>query len=247
MARGSRSAAALRTGGCCAARIKAETYVRGAHEDLSDLHHPRHTDVAHPGSHWAAKKEPQLAPGPGRSEQQQSGPEGLLPAPADGMERQGSSVKAALPERPRQKQQAAPAEPKCTMEVVFGQARGLGIVFGSSDPLDQLWLEVDTDGDGQLGKDELGDLLRKMGRAQTEADVEAAWKELDSDNSESVDIAEFEAWYRQFKEVPKEESTPVEIVSVGACVPAPRARVACSPCASELCLSGCAGTRASAG
>ena len=113
---------------------------------------------------------------------------------------------------------ADPAQPR-TMQVVFGRERDLGIRLGSDDPLDQLWLEVDADGDGELGRSEVEQLLRRMGRADVEAQLDAVMAELDADGSGDIDIGEFEDWYRVQPDCTVTKSagqTPVKIVQVGA-------------------------------
>jgi Ca2+-binding EF-hand superfamily protein len=78
---------------------------------------------------------------------------------------------------------------------VFGQDRDLGLRLGSDDPLDQLWLQVDADGDGSLGREEVKKVMALMGRADVEANVDRVMQELDADNSGDIDIGEFEDWY----------------------------------------------------
>ena len=111
---------------------------------------------------------------------------------------------------------AAPAQAR-TMKIVFGRERELGIRLGSDDPLDQLWLEVDADGDGQLGRSEVAQLLRRMGRG--EAQLDAVMAELDEDKSGDIDISEFEEWYRAQPDCTVTKSagqTPVKLVQIGA-------------------------------
>ena len=81
--------------------------------------------------------------------------------------------------------------PSRVKEVVFGNPRELGLVLGSDDPLDQLWLKLDADGDGQLGRREIEELLLMMGRVtETTSDaaqlVSTVMEELDSDGSGDV-------------------------------------------------------------
>ena len=81
--------------------------------------------------------------------------------------------------------------PSRVKEVVFGNPRELGLVLGSDDPLDQLWLKLDADGDGQLGRREIEELLLMMGRVtETTSDaaqlISTVMEELDSDGSGDV-------------------------------------------------------------
>ena len=73
---------------------------------------------------------------------------------------------------------------------VFGAKYALGFRLGSDDPLDQLWLKVDADGDGNLSQEEVGEVLRMMGREDVEANLEAVMAELDADGSGDIDIGE---------------------------------------------------------
>ena len=73
---------------------------------------------------------------------------------------------------------------------VFGAKYALGFRLGSDDPLDQLWLKVDADGDGNLSQEEVGEVLRMMGREDVEANLEAVMADLDADGSGDIDIGE---------------------------------------------------------
>ena len=103
--------------------------------------------------------------------------------------------------------------------VVFGSARSLGLVLGSQEPLDKLWLELDVNGDGQLGADEVTALLIRMGRPHEADDAALVMKELDADGSGEIDIGEFEDWYVRQPErtlVATKALAPVFIHGVGA-------------------------------
>lgn len=128
------------------------------------------------------------------------------------------------------------------MTLVFGGERDLGLVLGSDDPLDQLWLRLDTDGDGSLGRPEVVQMLVAMGRindpndpivrsgrrgaddwplqmADDKAWVDGVLSELDSDGSGDIDIGEFEDWYRQQDDAAVQSGTvhePVYIAQAGA-------------------------------
>ena len=78
---------------------------------------------------------------------------------------------------------------------------------------------MDQDGDGQLGAPEIVQLLKMMGRADPEVQVEAVMRELDADGSGDIDLGEFEDWYKQQpdgKVKASEIKAPVRIESVGA-------------------------------
>jgi hypothetical protein len=96
---------------------------------------------------------------------------------------------------------ASPAplrKPATKKTVVFGSDKDLGIVLTSDDPLDQLWLEIDKDGDGKLGEEEVCQVLVMMKRAtetgapRTKEIAQTVMKELDTDGSGDIDIGEFQ-------------------------------------------------------
>lgn len=105
--------------------------------------------------------------------------------------------------------------------VVFGDDRDHGLVLGSDDPLDQLWLRVDKDGDGELGRPEIKELLTMMGRVGVDDHtVDVITAEMDADGDGDVDMGEFEAWYnrQKDKEVARLNGlSPVKVESAGAC------------------------------
>ena len=105
-----------------------------------------------------------------------------------------------------------------TMTLIFGKNEELGLVLGSEDPLDQMWLQIDKDGDGELGRDEVAEILRMMNRSSSYEDVSRVMAELDSDRSDFIDIGEFEEWYtrqpdRKVNASGKKE--PVFVVTAG--------------------------------
>ena len=102
--------------------------------------------------------------------------------------------------------------------VVFGQEGSLGLVLGSDDPLDQIWLAVDADGDGSLDREEISSVLRLMGRKQSATEVDRVMRELDVDHDGDIDIGEFEDWYadQPDRTVVGGTKAPVRIESVGA-------------------------------
>ena len=55
--------------------------------------------------------------------------------------------------------------------------------------------EADEDGSGELDVEEIGEMLRKMGRVLSQRELEGAMAEMDLDGSGDVDFPEFRAWY----------------------------------------------------
>ena len=127
-------------------------------------------------------------------------------------------VPQTIPETPQPVQQSPG-----TKTVVFGSDRDLGLVLGSDDALDRLWLDVDRDGDGSLGRAEIVRMLTMMGRGDVEGQVDEVMAGLDEDGSGDIDIGEFEDWYRQQPDGSVtsrykrgENPSPARIESIGA-------------------------------
>jgi Ca2+-binding EF-hand superfamily protein len=132
--------------------------------------------------------------------------------------RASQELKEARLKRPALTFGTAAATPG-SKKVVFGANRSLGLRLGSDDPLDQLWLKVDQDGDGELDRGEVLQLLQMMGRADAEAQVDGVMEELDADGSGDIDLGEFEDWYRRQPDGhvrAADALAPVRIESIGA-------------------------------
>merc|ERR1711871_291334 len=54
----------------------------------------------------------------------------------------------------------------------------------------------DSDGNGVLNRQEMEDIMYKMGNSPTSEELDEAWKGLDADSSGDVSKAEFVSWYR---------------------------------------------------
>ena len=61
----------------------------------------------------------------------------------------------------------------------------------------ELFAEVDENGDGQLDATEIAALMKRLGKAMSPGELEAAMGEMDSDGDGAVSSAEFEAWWAE--------------------------------------------------
>lgn len=59
----------------------------------------------------------------------------------------------------------------------------------------EIFAKVDANGDGLLDRSEISALASRLGKTLTPAELDAAMKEMDADNSGEVDIGEFENWW----------------------------------------------------
>jgi C-terminal processing protease CtpA/Prc len=126
----------------------------------------------------------------------------------------------------------APSKPKLhTTTLLFGKDQDLGLVLGSDDPLDQVWVEfvqcgsqIDQSAVGVVGRNEISELLRRMGRdvsaqavttAMIEMATDAALRRMGqdtflqevmtatsetktgADSSHEIDIENLENWYKR--------------------------------------------------
>ena len=74
----------------------------------------------------------------------------------------------------------------------------------------KIFEEADADGDGQLDKDELRQLMeRKMARPLSKAELDAAMAAMDSDGSGKVDVAELHRWLSHNPNPSSPSPTPV--------------------------------------
>ena len=79
-----------------------------------------------------------------------------------------------------------PSKPKLrTTTLLFGKDQDLGLVLASDDPLDQVWTgcshcgsQIDQSGVGVVGRNEISELLRKMGRDVSAQAVTTAMIEM---------------------------------------------------------------------
>lgn len=145
-----------------------------------------------------------------------------------------SSFKVAPPAADTSLAVHIPAKPKLrTKTLIFVKDRDLGLVLGSKDPLDQVWSQMDPDGDGVVGRDEILELWSRMGRAASEQEILNAMVEMKTDvalrrmsagiNAETgtdsfdeIDIEILENWYARQPERNLDTSgqkTPVYVES----------------------------------
>ena len=61
-----------------------------------------------------------------------------------------------------------------------------------------VWKSVDIDGGGTLDRDELREVLKKMGKNLTEEQLDVTMKQVDEDGSGEVEFEEFETWWDQY-------------------------------------------------
>eukprot|EP01046_Picozoa_sp_COSAG06_P004552 COSAG06_NODE_191_length_20709_cov_8.536778_5_plen_1153_part_00 len=66
--------------------------------------------------------------------------------------------------------------------------------------LDELWSEIDTDGSGELDKEELAAVLDIMGQPMGPRKLENMMQRLDTDGNGTVSKAEFSVWWRKQSE-----------------------------------------------
>jgi Ca2+-binding EF-hand superfamily protein len=66
---------------------------------------------------------------------------------------------------------------------------------GDALELQEAFALADLDGDGQLSLDELKTLLNGIGADMSDAEVRTGFAEIDSDGDQSIDCAEFIAWW----------------------------------------------------
>lgn len=65
----------------------------------------------------------------------------------------------------------------------------------STDPLKDRFDGVDSDGNGAIDEPEFGRLLAALGAGYSDAQVHAAFTDIDRDNSGSIELEEFRKWW----------------------------------------------------
>jgi Ca2+-binding EF-hand superfamily protein len=65
----------------------------------------------------------------------------------------------------------------------------------SSDPLRDRFEGVDGDGNGAIDEAEFGTLLQALGVGYSDAQIHAAFTDIDQDVNGKIDLEEFRAWW----------------------------------------------------
>eukprot|EP00753_Platysulcus_tardus_P019622 PLAT7368.1.p1 GENE.PLAT7368.1~~PLAT7368.1.p1 ORF type:complete len:642 (+),score=345.70 PLAT7368.1:663-2588(+) len=72
---------------------------------------------------------------------------------------------------------------------------GVHVVYRIQGDVRETFDTLDGDGDGHLDRDELAELLKRLGKEPTKEDVDGVLAELDSSGDGLVDLDEFTHWY----------------------------------------------------
>ena len=67
----------------------------------------------------------------------------------------------------------------------------------------------DTDGSGAIGTDELGEAMKSLGLATSEAELEALIREVDADGNGEIDFEEFCACMKQMSDKKESEEETI--------------------------------------
>ena len=65
----------------------------------------------------------------------------------------------------------------------------------SNDPLRERFERVDNDGNGRIDESEFSQLLDALGLGFSDAQVRAAFTDIDSDSSGHIELEEFRVWW----------------------------------------------------
>ena len=83
------------------------------------------------------------------------------------------------------------------MDVIQKRVRCRRRDEGEEKELGSLWKQVDTDGSGALDREEVGQVLKKMGKVSDGEGLDKALAEIDEDGSGEVEYPEFLVWWRK--------------------------------------------------
>lgn len=66
--------------------------------------------------------------------------------------------------------------------------------------IEELFNAIDTDGSRFLDRAEVGELASTLGISLSEEELEAAFKQMDENGNDRVDLQEFESWFENAKD-----------------------------------------------
>mmetsp|Transcript_23334 Transcript_23334/g.64890 ORF Transcript_23334/g.64890 Transcript_23334/m.64890 type:complete len:786 (+) Transcript_23334:387-2744(+) len=78
---------------------------------------------------------------------------------------------------------------------------GVGIVAKIAGDADYVFKTIDKNGDGEIDKEELGELFERLGAEMTDEELGEVFSQLDQDNDGVISEEEFNAWYINSKEL----------------------------------------------
>merc|ERR1719361_705397 len=82
-----------------------------------------------------------------------------------------------------------------TADADISEIAGAHMVTAIKGDVKATFYEVDTDGNGTIGRDELKAVLQKLGGKVTEEEVDKCYQELDENDDGQIDFEEFKHWY----------------------------------------------------
>mmetsp|Transcript_9798 Transcript_9798/g.15053 ORF Transcript_9798/g.15053 Transcript_9798/m.15053 type:complete len:866 (-) Transcript_9798:185-2782(-) len=86
---------------------------------------------------------------------------------------------------------------------------GVGIVAQIAGDVNHVFRQVDIDGNGEIDKEELGQLFQKLNCQATEEELDQVMADLDKDQDGKVSEEDFTAWYIQSEEKIRKEVKPI--------------------------------------
>mmetsp|Transcript_30479 Transcript_30479/g.63534 ORF Transcript_30479/g.63534 Transcript_30479/m.63534 type:complete len:880 (+) Transcript_30479:231-2870(+) len=86
---------------------------------------------------------------------------------------------------------------------------GIGIVAKIQGDVDHVFKQIDTNGDGSIDKEELGNLFVKLGHEISQEDLDQVFQGLDLDSNGEISDEEFAKWYVRSEERILSEVKPI--------------------------------------